>query len=286
MKKITVLIPCYNEEAGISQVVRSFPREQLERHGYTLQVLVIDNNSKDNTARVARRAGARVVAELKQGKGNAIRTGMARVSADTDYVVMLDGDDTYRAEEIIRLVEPLDSGFCNVVIGSRLSGRIPEGTMKAFNRLGNWVYSHLVRYFYRVNVTDVLTGYFAWKKPVIDELRPHLVSDGFAIEMEMITKMARLGHEIYSVPISYNPRAGESSLRPVYDGWRILVMFARNLSWRPEPVGRETMGAGLRARSRAALRARPGVAPLVRPLMRAGRYANAFYEAIGRRGES
>jgi glycosyltransferase involved in cell wall biosynthesis len=271
MKKITVLIPCYNEEAGIGQVIRAFPRETLRAHGYELEVLVIDNNSKDDTTRVAREAGATVISERKQGKGNAIRTGMAKVSADTDYVVMLDGDDTYSASEIIRLVEPLHSGFCKVVIGSRLSGRIPEGAMPAFNRLGNWTYSHLVRYFYRVNVTDVLTGYFAWTKDVIDALRPHLVSKGFAIEMEMITKMARLGYEIYSVPISYNPRAGESSLNPIYDGARILLMFGRNLRWKPVVVVTGTA---------------PTAKRWARASARAGRYATAFYEAIGRRSDS
>jgi dolichol-phosphate mannosyltransferase len=233
VKKITVLIPCLNEEAGIGQVVRAFPRTALRRQGYALEVLVIDNNSKDATAKVARRAGAKVVFEGRPGKGNAIRTGMAKISADTDYVVMLDGDNTYRPAEIARLVEPINSGFCDVVIGSRLAGRIPNGAMTGFNRLGNWVFSHLVRYFYTVNVTDVLTGYFAWRKPVVDELRGHLTSNGFAIEMEMVTKMARLGHEIYSVPISYDARAGETNLRPIYDGSRILKMFLQNLAWKP-----------------------------------------------------
>jgi hypothetical protein len=139
--------------------------------------------------------------------------------------------------EVGRLLELLDSGFTDVVIGSRLAGRIPQGTMTGFNRFGNWIFSHLVRYVYGVNVTDVLTGYFAWKKKVIDDLRPHLKSEGFAIEMEMITKMARMGHEIFSVPISYNARAGESNLRPVYDGTRILKMFVQNLAWTPR-VGR------------------------------------------------
>jgi glycosyltransferase involved in cell wall biosynthesis len=233
MKKITVLIPCYNEAAGIRQVIKAFPREELTTFGYILDILVIDNNSSDNTANIARRAGAKVVHEPKKGKGNAIRTGMLSIGKDTDYVVMLDGDDTYRPEEIVRLVEPLNSGFCNVVIGSRLGGRMSDGSMRTFNRIGNWTYSHLVRYFYIVNVTDVLTGYFAWKREVIEELHPHLISDGFAIEMEMITKMARLGHEIFSVPISYNARAGESNLNPVRDGARILKMFAQNLNWKP-----------------------------------------------------
>jgi len=232
MKKITVLVPCYNEAEGIGEVVRTFPREALRKAGFKLEVLVIDNRSTDNTAEIAKAAGARVLFEPKGGKGYAVRAGMAAISDDTDFVVMLDGDATYRSAEILRLVEPLAADFSDVIIGSRLGGRIKAGTMRGFNLLGNWVFSHLVRYFYHVNVTDTLTGYFAWKKYVVDELWPQLTSSGFAIEMEMITKMARLGHDIYSVPISYEPRAGESSLHPVYDGSRILAMFVRNLFWK------------------------------------------------------
>src|SRR5258708_7419706 len=133
-----------------------------------------------------------------------------------------------------RLVELLNANFCDVVIGSRLGGRITEGSMSEFNRIGNWIYSHLVRYFYRVNVTDVLTGYFAWKREALERLRPHLKSGGFAIEMEMVTKMARLGEEIYCVPITYHARTGKTNLRPIYDGLRILWMFIKNLYWKPE----------------------------------------------------
>ncbi len=235
MKKVIALIPCYNEEEGIADVIKGFPRGQLIAHGYSLEIVVIDNNSTDNTAAVARAAGAHVIFEPKQGKGNAIRAGFYYVPGDTDYVVMLDGDYTYRPQEIVRLLEPISSGFCNVVIGSRLGGRITNGSMTALNRFGNWIFSHLVRYSYRVNVTDVLTGYFAWDKNAISLLRPHLKSNGFAIEMEMITKMARLGEQIYSVPISYKSRAGNSSLRPVRDGLRILLMYFGNLRWMPKP---------------------------------------------------
>jgi glycosyltransferase involved in cell wall biosynthesis len=233
MKKITVVIPCYNEEEGIAAVIEGFPRQQLRNNGYDLEVLVVDNNSKDRTAEVARAAGATVIHEPKQGKGNAIRTAFYNVSEDTDYVVMCDGDDTYKAHEILRLLEPLNSGFGDVIIGSRMGGKISEGSMRGFNRLGNWMFSFLVRMVYKVNVTDTLTGYFAWKRDVIVKLRQHLQSTGFAIEMEMITKMARMGYDIYSVPITYEPRLGESSLRPIYDGSRILKEFVRQLSWRP-----------------------------------------------------
>jgi dolichol-phosphate hexosyltransferase len=199
---------------------------------------VIDNCSTDATAAVAKKAGARVIREGAKGKGNAIRAGFRSVPVDADYVVMLDGDDTYDGGEVSRMIEPLMYNFCDVVIGSRLGGKMQANAMRTFNRTGNWFFTHIVRLFYRVNVTDVLTGYFAWNKHVVDELQPNLASDGFAIEMEMITKMAKLGYDIYSVPISYTPRAGETSLRPVYDGSRILKMFFSSLRWKPLMGGR------------------------------------------------
>ena len=112
MKKLTVLIPCYNEEKGIGAVIDNIPFETLLKLGISTEVLVIDNNSKDHTAQVARSKGARVVHEKNQGKGNALRTGFRSISDDTDFVVMLDGDNTYKSSEIVRMIEPLNSGFC------------------------------------------------------------------------------------------------------------------------------------------------------------------------------
>lgn len=230
-KKIVALIPCYNEEEGIGKVISNFPYDTLRARGFELQVIVIDNNSKDNTGEVARAAGATVIVERKQGKGHAIRTGFYSVPNDADYVVMLDGDNTYRSEEVPRLIELLDSGFATVVLGSRLDGRMSDGSMRYKNRIGNQLFTFMTRILHNANVTDVLTGYFAWTSEAMVRLRPHLVSTGFAIEMEMVTKMARLGEEMYSVPISYDKRDGESSLRPFSDGSRILFMCVRNVFW-------------------------------------------------------
>lgn len=232
-KQLAVLIPCFNEERGIADVISSFPHEKLRRHGIEARVMVIDNASTDRTAEVARSLGATVLHEPKQGKGHAMRRGFASIGPDVDYVAMLDGDGTYRGEEIVRLVELLDSGFCDAVVGSRLGGNVTDGSMRYFNRIGNWMFTFLVRVAYRVNVTDVLTGYFAWTRGAIKQLSPHLRSGGFAIEMEMVTKMAKLGHRIYSVPVTYDVRHGHSNLRPIRDGLRILRMFARSLLWRP-----------------------------------------------------
>jgi len=235
-KKITVLIPCFNEEDGIGEVIKKFPKEKLEALKYSLEIVVIDNNSKDHTAEIARAHGATVLHEPKKGKGNAIQTGFKYITKDTDYVVMIDGDNTYRPEEILNLIIPLTSGFYDVTIGSRLLGSISKGSMTKFNMIGNKVFSLLVRTFYKggKNVTDVLTGYFAWKRDTIERLRWHLVSEEFTIEMEMVTKMAKLGDRMVFVPIGYDPRAGQTNLRPIRDGLYILQMFLKNLFWKPK----------------------------------------------------
>ncbi|HWY80120.1 MAG TPA: glycosyltransferase family 2 protein [Candidatus Sulfotelmatobacter sp.] len=233
MKKITILIPCYNEEKGISRVIDGVPVRLLKKLGLKTEIVVVNNNSTDKTAIVAYEKNVRVVDELKKGKGHAVMTGFNSVDPDTDYVVMLDGDNTYKSKEVLRLIEPLINDFCDVVIGSRLGGKMRKNSLKFRNRVANWVYTFLVRQFYQANITDVLSGYFAWKKEVIDDLKKYLDSEGFEIEMDMITKMKRLGYQMYSVPITYDERAGETKIQAISDGMRVLRTFFKNLNWSP-----------------------------------------------------
>src|SRR5579883_1589246 len=156
MKKITVLIPCYNEEYGLPKVLDKIPYKHLEKYEFAVDVIVIDNNSKDDTAKVAKEKKVKVISEKKKGKGHAIKAGFCHVSSDTDYIVMLDGDNTYCPTEILRLIEPLDNNFCDVIIGSRLGGKLYKNSFKLQNRIANWIYTFLVRNFYRANTTDVL----------------------------------------------------------------------------------------------------------------------------------
>ena len=232
-EKITILVPCHNEERGIAKVLDNIPHQILEKHGFEYQVIVIDNNSSDRTTEVAEYRGAHVIFEPAKGKGNALRKGFNCIDSDTAYVVMLDGDNTYDPREMLRLIEPIGSGFCDVVVGSRLGGKITKNAFRIQNRLVNWIYTFLVRSFYRANITDVLSGYFAWRRDVIIEMRDHLKSDGFGIEMEMISKLVKLGYSIYSVPITYNIREGETKIEAIKDGLRIFITFFRNLYWSP-----------------------------------------------------
>jgi glycosyltransferase involved in cell wall biosynthesis len=233
IKKVTILIPCYNEESGIGAVIDGFKAVEQQAVGYEFNIVVVDNNSKDATTEVAKSHGAKVFFEAKKGKGNAMRFGFSQISTDADFVVMIDGDNTYRPSEVMRLIEPLESGFCSVVLGSRLYGRMNQGSMKLLNYLGNKLFTTLARTFYGVQATDVLTGYYAWNAATARNLAPHLVSDGFTIEIEMVAKMAKLGEEIFSVPVSYDARAGETNLKPVEDGIKIMRVLLSHLFWNP-----------------------------------------------------
>ncbi len=235
--KISILIPCYNEENGVGKVIDGIPFAILTKLGYEVEVIVINNNSTDKTAAVAKRKKAHVIFEPNLGKGNAIRAGFNAIADDTSFVVMLDGDNTYVANEIPRIIEPLASGFSDVIIGSRLGGKVKKGSLRFFNRVYNWICIFLVRQICRVNTTDVLSGYFGWRKEVIDKLKPHITSKGFAIEMEMMMKIAKMGYEIYAVPITYNHREGKSKINPILDSLRILIMFFESLFWSPKYGG-------------------------------------------------
>lgn len=232
--KISIIIPCHNEEKGIGKVIDNIPFTGLKKLGYDIEVIIIDNNSTDRTAEVAKEKNVRVVFEKTTGKGNAIKVGFNTVSHDTDYVIMLDGDNTYSSSEIPRLIEPLASNFCDVIMGSRIGGKVNKGSFKYSNRAANWFYTFLVRQIYRANTTDVLSGYFGWKREVVEKIRPYIETNGFSVEMEMVIKIVKLGYQIYSVPITYNRREGKSKLKPVADGIKIFYVFLKNLFWFPK----------------------------------------------------
>jgi len=233
LKKITIVIPCHNEEKGIAKVLSDIPHKKLQSLGYTVHTIVADNNSTDRTAAAARNLNAEVVFVPKKGKGHALKHGLLAIPKDSDYVVMLDGDNTYKSSEIYRLIEPLENNFADCIIGSRLGGKIRDGAFKFQNRVANWIYTFLIRQIYRANVTDVLSGYFAWKKEVVDELLPHIQSRGFSIEIDLITKTVLLGKTIYSVPITYDQREGESKIDSIRDGLIILSILFLNIIWKP-----------------------------------------------------
>ncbi|HRN69939.1 MAG TPA: glycosyltransferase family 2 protein [Candidatus Woesebacteria bacterium] len=233
MEKVTVIIPCHNEEKGIGKVLDAMPFEKLAHHGFDINVVVVDNNSKDGTTEEVKKRNIKIIHEPNKGKGYALKTGFESVPIDTKYVVILDGDNTYKAEEMPRLLEPLQNNFADVIVGSRIGGKTIRGSLSTSHRIVNWLFAFLVRHFYGANITDCLSGYFAFKRESLDKLLKHLNSKGFAIEMEMITKMKKMKMDVYSVPITYDRRLGYSKISSYTDGFKILFTFFDNLTWSP-----------------------------------------------------
>lgn len=217
-------------------VLKQLPLKKLKSYGYEPEVIVIDNNSTDKTAEIARKHGAKVIHEEKRGKGNALKKGLRSVHPDTAYIIIIDGDDTYKGNEVFRMIEPLEQDFCDIVVGSRLGGKVLDSAFSEHHRIANWIFTFMVRHFYKANVTDTLSGYISLKKHVADSILQHLKSHDFRIEMELITKSVRMGYYITSVPITYDKRRGTSKLESYYDGIRILHTLLINLMWKPKHV--------------------------------------------------
>ena len=149
--RVAVFIPCLNESLTIAKVIDDFRR--VLPHA---AVYVIDNGSTDDTAQIAEAHSATVLFETRRGKGFAVRTAFRKI--DADIYVMVDGDDTYPADAIHALMEPVLAGRADMTVGSRLM----EGTKSDFrplNRVGNWIYPALIRFLLRVRLTDILSGF-------------------------------------------------------------------------------------------------------------------------------
>ena len=160
MSKIAVLIPCYNESQTIEKVVREYHEALPEADIY-----VYDNNSTDGTDEIARRAGAIVRYEYRQGKGNVVRSMFCDI--DPDWYLMIDGDDTYPAENARQMVDlVLDKGV-DMVVGDRLSSTYFTENKRPFHNSGNRVVRYLINKLFNNNVRDIKTGYRAFSRMVV-----------------------------------------------------------------------------------------------------------------------
>lgn len=217
--KVAVLIPCYNEEQTIGKVIDDFKRELPEAIIY-----VYDNNSKDKTFEVALQHGAVVKKETRQGKGNVVRSMFRDI--DADIYVMVDGDDTYPAEFVHKLIEPIKKGEANMVIGDRLSnGTYYNENKRKFHNFGNNLVKNLINFLYKNNIKDIMTGYRAFDKLFVKSMP--VMSPGFEIETEMSIHALDKRFIIKEVAIDYRdrPEGSVSKLNTFSDGWKVLNMI-------------------------------------------------------------
>lgn len=220
MDKIAVLIPCYNESATIEKVVQDFKAAVPEAVIY-----VYDNNSSDNTAFLAKRAGARVSYEHMQGKGNVIRRMFREI--DALCYIMVDGDDTYPAEHARRMADMILDEKIDMVIGDRLSSTYFTENKRPFHNMGNSLVRSSINKLFNNDIKDVMTGYRAFSYNFVKTFP--VLSQGFEIETEMTIHAVDKNMSIKSVIIEYRDRPGgsESKLNTYSDGFKVLKTIAR-----------------------------------------------------------
>lgn len=197
---VAVLIPCYNEEITVGDVVKQFRAELPEADIY-----VCDNNSSDRTVEIAREAGARLLFEPRQGKGHVVQTMFRQV--DADIYVMVDGDGTYPPANVHELMRPVLDDEADMVIGSRLHAE-SQSQFHRFNLFGNRLVALLFRVLFSVPLTDILSGYRAFNRKFVKVIP--LVSGGFDTEMELTGKAVAQGHRIAEVPVGLRHRPAGS----------------------------------------------------------------------------
>jgi len=212
--EVAILIPCYNEEPTVARVVESF-RAELPN----ARVYVFDNNSTDRTVEEARRAGAIVFHEPRKGKGYVVQSMFRLV--DADFYVMVDGDDTYPAEAVHRLLAPVAEGKADMAVGSRLHAE-SQSQFKQLNRAGNRLVRATLNFIFRVRLSDILSGYRAFNRKFVKGLP--LFGGGFEIETELTIKAVGRGFRLVEIPVDLVPRpdGSHSKIRFMRDGFLIL----------------------------------------------------------------
>lgn len=220
MDTIAVLIPCYNESQTIAKVVKDY-REALPE----AVIYVYDNNSTDHTDEAAREAGAIVRYEYRQGKGNVIRSMFRDI--DAECYLMIDGDDTYPAENARSMVNHILSGRADMVIGDRLSSTYFTENKRPFHNTGNRLVRGLINTIFTSDIKDIMTGYRAFNYEFVKSFP--ILSKGFEIETEMSIHALDKNFKLLEVPVTYRdrPAGSVSKLNTYKDGFRVLKTIAR-----------------------------------------------------------
>jgi hypothetical protein len=214
--KITVVIPCLNEEQGIRRVLADLP-------GFVDETIVVDNASTDRTAEIARQMGARVIRENVRGYGRAYKTGLFH--AHGDIIITLDGDHSYPVDSISYLIEALLGLKVGFVSASRFPVQDSE-SMSTRNMIGNVILSLTASILFFRWIRDSQSGMWIFHKSALEKM--NLISDGMAFSEEI--KLEAIRHPeigFREIPIRYSNRAGEEKLRPWRDGWTNLLFLLR-----------------------------------------------------------
>lgn len=218
--KIAILIPCYNESKTIAKVVGDFKKQLPEADIY-----VYDNNSTDNTADIARQAGAIVRYEQRQGKGNVVRRMLTDIEADC--YLLVDGDDTYPSDNAKEMCDIVLNEHYDMVIGDRLSSTYFQENKRPFHDYGNRFVRYAINQIFHSDIKDIMTGYRALSRHLV--MSVPLLSEGFEIETELTINVLDNQLRIKQIPVEYRDRpiGSTSKLSTFKDGIKIIATIFR-----------------------------------------------------------
>lgn len=220
-RRIAVLIPCYNEALTIRKVVEDFRRVLPEDS----VIYVYDNNSTDGTGQIAQEAGAIVRCEYQQGKGNVIRRMFREI--DAECYLMVDGDDTYPAEDAPKMIQAILERKADMVVGDRLSSTYFEENKRPFHNIGNTIVRKSINFLFKSNIRDIMTGYRAFSHQFVKSFP--VLSKGFEIETEMSIHAVDKNMRLENIIITYRdrPKGSESKLNTISDGLKVIVTIGK-----------------------------------------------------------
>jgi glycosyltransferase involved in cell wall biosynthesis len=214
---VSVIIPTLNEQSGIEETLRSIPKSDLRtKHGYELEVIVVDGESEDSTVNIATRMGAKVIAEKRRGYGRALKTGFA--AAKGQIIVTIDADNTYPTSLIPKYIKELERGNYDFITINRFSD-MEQGAMSFTRRTGNRILTLLTQLMYSINLKDSQSGMWIMKKDFVSSIQ--LDSDGMSLSEE-IKIIAFKFFKSKEIDGRYYSRSGDAKLRVFYDGWENL----------------------------------------------------------------
>lgn len=223
MKKIAILIPCYNEEITVAKVITDFKKELPDALIY-----VYNNNSTDNTLQIAYENGAIVKNEYRQGKGNVVRSMFRDI--DADVYVLVDGDNTYPANMVHQLIKPILMETADMVVGDRISnGTYKKQNKRLFHDFGNGMVKYTINRLFKTNLKDVMSGYRAFSRAFVKNVP--ILSKGFEVETEITLHALDKRFIIKEIPIEYKdrPNKSKSKLNTFTDGYKVIKTIIKML---------------------------------------------------------
>ncbi|MEK6981902.1 MAG: glycosyltransferase family 2 protein [Candidatus Micrarchaeota archaeon] len=220
-KSVAILLPTYNEEQSIGKSIDQI-RELSKSQAQTWRIVLVDSCSTDKTVSIAKEKMIDQIIELPiRGKGIALRKAFEDLN--DDYVFQIDCDMTYPIEAIPSMVEKLDSGSCDLVIGSRFRGKMETGAMKSVNKIGNTMLNIIASTLYLHPISDVCSGLWGFNKKAYKSI--NVTAIHFEVECDMFAEAVKRGLKICEIPIDYRKREGQTKLSIKYgfiDSWHLL----------------------------------------------------------------